>query len=627
MPETTTNAAGLAPAVPGQASTQVTVMPAVDRGPLLQVESLSVRALGHRPYDILCPTDLTLRKGEVLGLVGESGSGKTTLALALLGYARSGTQLRGSVRVDGQEIIAGTEAARRRSRGRLVSYVPQDPATAMNPALQIGTQLEEVLAATRRGRRHADRSHIAELLEKVHLPTKRQFLRRYPHQLSGGQLQRVSIVMAMVNRPRLIVFDEPTTGLDVTTQSRVLDTIRELIRDEQAAGLYVTHDLTVVNSIASRIAVMYSGTLVEHAPSAAALTRPAHPYTQRLVLATPSAARRRELIGISGAPLSPRDRSQGCAFAARCDRAEAVCLEHAPAARVIEVDHVVRCHRADVGDGALAPVAVRSSVWQERMSDERAILRASGVSASYGSSRVLRDVDLTVREGTCLALVGESGSGKTTLARGLSGLHSAAITGDLSIHGQATPWPARMRRPEVLKDVQYIFQNPLASLNPRHTIGRIIAQPLINFGLAESARERRLRVRELLERVALSADYEHRYPAQLSGGERQRVAIARALAAEPRLLICDEITSSLDVSIQASILQLLGRLRQDANLTMVFITHHIGLVRSIADDLVIVHDGVVVERGAASQVLDQPTDPYTAELLSNTPLMAEVQAR
>jgi peptide/nickel transport system ATP-binding protein len=616
MPEPTPHASSLTATAPAQA------------GPLLQVRALSVRTTGARPYDILCPADLTLQSGDVLGLVGESGSGKTTLALALLGYSRSGTQLHGSVRIDGHEIIAATEAARRASRGRLVSYVPQDPSTAMNPALQIGVQLSEVLAPTRSGRRQVDQSHIAELLEKVHLPTTRQFLARYPHQLSGGQLQRVSIVMAMVNRPRLIVFDEPTTGLDVTTQSRVLDTIRELIRDELAAALYVTHDLTVVSSIANRIAVMYSGMLVEHAPSGTALGRPAHPYARRLILATPDAARRRELVGIPGVPLSPRDRSVGCAFAARCEYAQDACREQVPPARMVEDEHVVRCHRAEFvqREAVLAPVA-RPPAWQEPVADEEAVLSVSGVSAFYGSTRILHDVDLAVRKGACLALVGESGSGKTTLARSLSGLHAGTVTGELSFDGQPMPWPARQRRPEALKDVQYIFQNPLASLNPRHTLGRIIAAPLVTFGLAESARQRRLRVRELLERVALPAHYEHRYPSQLSGGERQRVAIARALAAQPRLLICDEITSALDVSIQASILQLLGGLREDENLTMIFITHHIGLVRAIADDLVILRHGRVVERGAASQVLDQPTDEYAIELLANTPQMSELPAQ
>jgi len=637
MSEATPSASGRTVELPAEAGPPAIPVPApaalalmggrADWGPVLRIESLSVRVAGKHPYDILCPTDLTVDSGDVLGLVGESGSGKTTLALALLGYARPGTELHGSVRVDGQEIVAATEADRRRYRGHLISYVPQDPSTAMDPAMRIGDQLTEMLAPTAAGRRRADQTHISELLEKVHLPTTSQFLRRYPHQLSGGQLQRVSIVMAMVNRPRLIVFDEPTTGLDVTTQSRVLETIRELIRGEQAAAVYVTHDLSVVSSITSRIAVMYSGMLVEQAPSATLLTRPAHPYARNLVLATPDATRRRQLVGIPGAALSPRDRVRGCAFAARCGFAEEKCRQEAPAPQEVGAGHVASCHRAEFVLGqAASAAAVDASIWQERMAHEDGILSASGVSAFYGSAQVLHELDLTVRKGTCLALVGESGSGKTTLARGLSGLHAGTITGELTFDGQPTPWPARQRRPEVLKDVQYIFQNPLASLNPRHTLGKIIAQPLLNFGIGGSARERRLRVRELLERVALPIDYEHRYPAQLSGGERQRVAIARALAAEPRLLVCDEITSSLDVSIQASILQLLGRLRHDSDLTMLFITHNIGLVRAIADDMVVLNHGVVVERGAASEILDQPADPYTIELLANTPTLAELSA-
>ena len=593
---------------------------------LLEVDSVTVRVDVTNPYEILSNVSLSLSAGDVLGLVGESGSGKTTLSLALLGYARPGTELSGSVRIDGTEIVATTEVARRRARGHLVSYVPQDPLTAMNPALRIGVQLEEMLAPSRGQRRRDNRFRILELLDKVHLPSDDQFLKRYPHQLSGGQLQRVSIAMAMVNRPRLIVFDEPTTGLDVTTQSRVLDTISELIGSENAAAVYVTHDLTVVGSIANRVAVMYAGRLVEETTTATLLTRAAHPYARRLVLATPSASRRRELIGIPGTPMSPTDRATGCAFAARCEFRESVCTEQLPELVPVGPGHHARCHRTEVvqAKADLVSVSDRSSFWEERPVEDSALLTLSGVNAFYGQHQILYDIAMSVREGTCLALVGESGSGKTTLARCLSGLHPETATGDMTFAQQGVPWPARKRQPSTLREIQYIFQNPLASLNPRHTIGRIVASPLMTFGLGGQGRSRRLRVRELLEQVALPADYEHRYPTQLSGGERQRVAIARALAAEPRLLVCDEITSSLDVSIQASILQLLGQLRHTTNLTLLFITHHIGLVRAIADDLIILNRGRVVEHGNASHVLDQPRDPYTIELLSNTPSMDNV---
>jgi peptide/nickel transport system ATP-binding protein len=324
--------------------------------------------------------------------------------------------------------------------------------------------------------------------------------------------------------------------------------------------------------------------------------------------------------------MSPRDRAKGCAFAARCEFREPVCTEQLPELVPVGPGHHARCHRTEVvrAQADLVSVPDRASLWEERPVEEAALLSLSGVNAFYGRHQILYDVDLSVREGTCLALVGESGSGKTTLARCLSGLHPETATGDMTFAQQGVPWPARKRQPSTLQEIQYIFQNPLASLNPRHTIGRIVAAPLMTFGLGGPGRSRRLRVRELLEQVALPADYEHRYPAQLSGGERQRVAIARALAAEPRLLVCDEITSSLDVSIQASILQLLGQLRHTTNLTMLFITHHIGLVRAIADDLVILNRGRVVERGNASHILDRPEDPYTVELLSNYPSMDDV---
>ena len=339
---------------------------------LLEVDSVSVRVDARHPYEILSNVSLSLSAGDVLGLVGESGSGKTTLSLALLGYARAGTELSGTVRIDGTEMVATTEVARRRARGHLVSYVPQDPLTAMNPALRIGVQLGEMLGPSRGQRRRENRSRILDLLDRVHLPAGDQFLNRYPHQLSGGQLQRVSIAMAMLNRPRLIVFDEPTTGLDVTTQSRVLDTISELIGSENAAAVYVTHDLTVVGSIANRVAVMYAGMVVEETTTATLLTRAAHPYARRLVLATPSAARRRVLVGIPGTPMSPKDRTTGCAFAARCEYWESVCTEQSP-----ELTCPFRVEDHDVaGDGIHGwPVSAAWMASMARMPWFRAVTR------------------------------------------------------------------------------------------------------------------------------------------------------------------------------------------------------------------------------------------------------------
>jgi peptide/nickel transport system ATP-binding protein len=588
---------------------------------LLSVDSLTVRVAGPGGYDLVRDVNLRLAAGDVFGLVGESGSGKTTLALALLGFARPGTAISGSVRVDGTEIIAANDAERRRARGRVVSYVPQDPAAALNPALRIGAQLEEAPSA---GGERPDRARIEELLTKVRLPASREFLRRYPHQLSGGQLQRVSIAMAMVNRPALLVFDEPTTGLDVTTQGHVLDTIRELIGSENTAAVYVTHDLAVIGSIANRIGVMYSGLLVEEAPHDVLLSRPAHPYSRRLVLATPSVTRRAGLVGIPGVALPPRDRGPGCPFTARCEYAEPRCEAELPALTTVAPDHRARCHRsAYVRTRARVAAGSGGAMWQERTDATPPVVVVAGLHASYGTHKVLHGVDLSIGEGECLALVGESGSGKTTLARCVSGIYSAVIDGYLEFGRRRLEWPASDRPKAALREIQYIFQNPHASLNPRHTVGRILAQPLRNFEADSGPAARRTSVRHLLARVALPPEYEDRYPGQLSGGERQRVAIARALAARPRLLVCDEITSSLDVSIQASILELLGQLRDDSNLTMLFITHHLGLVREIADNIVLLKDGRVVERGAAGTVLDSPADPYTVELLANTPVLSQ----
>jgi peptide/nickel transport system ATP-binding protein len=602
----------------------------VDLREVLRVEDLSVRVQGPHGYDIVTGLDLILRRGEVFGLVGESGSGKTTLALALLGYARPGTEIAGSVRIDGIDMIAAGENARRRARRTVVSYVPQDPSTSLNPAMRLRAQLVETMPAADRGPAGRVRSRrgrglpprVAELLTKVRLPSTDEFLRRYPHQLSGGQLQRISIAMAMLNRPKLIVFDEPTTGLDVSTQSHVLDTIREVIAGEETSAVYVTHDLTVIGEIADRVGVMYSGLLVEMATTEDVLNHPAHPYSRRLVLATPSVRERRELVGIAGTPLSPQERGAGCPFAPRCEMTEPACLSEPPVVVAVAPGHSTRCRRATTVSISTAPRrSGADGVWLQPVAEStpHGLLVADSVNAFYGRDQVLHDVALTVRSGDCAALVGESGSGKTTLARCISGLHPEAVEGNLLFVNREIGWSARERTVEVRREIQYIFQNPHASLNPRHTVGRSIAAPLVTFKLAGSAAARAARVRELLDRVALPADYENRYPSQLSGGERQRVAIARALAAEPRLLVCDEITSSLDVSIQASILQLLGELRRDSALTMLFITHHLGLVRAVADQIVILNGGRVVEQGAASAVLDSPCDPYTIELLANTP--------
>lgn len=586
---------------------------------IVRVADLRVVVPGS--HAVVDGVDFSLATGEVLGLVGESGSGKTTVALALLGHARKGMQLRGSVLVDGVELVAASAAALQDMRGRVISYVPQDPSASLNPTLRIGTQLRERLLAHGQAV-HDPATRVSEVLEQVKLPSTREFLRRYPHQLSGGQIQRVCIALAVLCRPRVIVLDEPTTGLDVMTQASVIELIQGLIETERTAAVYVTHDLAVVAGLADRLAVMYSGLCLEEGASAPVLREPQHPYTRRLVLSTPSMQARKGLVGIAGAPLNPRDRGDACPFAARCEFAVADCREHLPKLAV-EGDRRVRCIR--VGELAMSRErAGTAGAWTRHASSgDQALVEVKALTAAYGQSRVLHGVTLSVQQGECLALVGESGSGKTTLGRCISGLHVGTAEGALQFGGSEVPLDPGKRSPEVRRAIQYIFQSPYGSLNPRQRIGRSIAAPLEVFGLAE--KERRETVRELLTRVSLDPDYEWRYPSQLSGGERQRVAIARALAAQPRVLVCDEVTSALDVSIQASILEMLGTLRTQLDLTLLFITHNLALVRTIADRAAIMRGGEVVEMGSVEDLLDRPSVGYTRDLISATPVLDQAE--
>ena len=583
---------------------------------VVDVSDLRVELVGSG-VDIVDEIGLRIHSGEVLGLVGESGSGKTTVGMALLGHVRRGGRVGGgAVAVDGRDIRALGGDELRRLRGGVVSYIPQDPGTALNPALRIGTQLAEVLEAhAPRWSEDERRQRVREALAEVALPTDEVFLRRYPHQLSGGQQQRVAIAMAFANRPKVIVCDEPTTGLDVTTQARVLETVRDLCRSHEVAALYVTHDLAVVAELADRVAVMYAGRIVESGPREAIFSAPRHPYTRRLLRAVPDIAGKRTVVGIPGRAALPGSRPEGCFFHPRCPLADDESRSAFPPVTDLGGGHTVRCfHHADAvqraepeGAGQLGPRAV----------GEELVLTVRDLDAHYGASQALFRIDLEVHREECLALVGESGSGKTTLARAVSGLHSN-YTGQVRLRDDPLPQAARRRSREARKEIQYIFQNPYASLNPRRTIGQTIGRQLQLFYPGSRA-DTGQRVAECLERVALSSSAASRFPDQLSGGERQRVAIARALAAEPSVLICDEVTSALDVSVQAAIIELLGELRREIGLSILFITHDLALIRTIADRVAVMNQGRIVEEGRVDGILTAPSADYTRELLANTP--------
>jgi peptide/nickel transport system ATP-binding protein len=579
----------------------------------LRVAGLEVR-LGRSGPDVVRDVSFAVSAGDVLGLVGESGSGKTTVALALLGHTRRGLCITGGeILLDGIDLLTLSPRDLRAARGARVSYVPQDPAAALNPALRVGTQIREML------RVHAadvgevgDR--VAEVMREVYLDPTPEMLQRYPHQLSGGQQQRVALAMAFACRPSLIVLDEPTTGLDVSTQRHVLDTVRSLCRSYGVAAVYVSHDLAVVGDLVSDVAVMYAGRVVEIGSATQLFGAPVHPYTRGLLGAVPSPERAEVLVGIDGQQPRPGRRGAGCSFAARCRYAVADCTSRAPEP-VTVAGRSVRCLRARDIQATQPERPPAAASWPAVTTTS--VLSVRGVTASYGSTPVLSGIGVEVQPRACVAVVGESGSGKTTLARCVAGLHGN-WTGDITFQGTPLPHGARQRDMEVLRRVQYIFQNPYTSLNPRKTVSQIIDQQLKQF-TDLSRRDRSERAVGVLKDVSLGADFLSSYPDQLSGGERQRVAIARALVVQPDLLICDEVTSALDVSVQAIIVELLRRIQQQRQLAMIFITHNLALVRSIAQSAVVLSKGVVVESGPVEQILEHPADPYTQRLMEDVP--------
>jgi peptide/nickel transport system ATP-binding protein len=608
-------------AVPERVELALPVMPALPVR--LAVEDLRVNLSGS-DTDVVDEVSFEVQAGEVLGLVGESGSGKTTVALALLGYTRRGLHLvGGSVRLDGIELVGAEPRSLKALRGAKVAYIPQDPTSALNPALRLGTQLNQVLRSHPRkttGRRSLE-ERLNEILVAVGLGEMRdRVLTSFPHQLSGGQLQRAAIAMAFLCEPGLIVLDEPATGLDVTTQAHVLHTVRRLCETSGVGAVYVSHDLAVVSELATKVAVMYAGRLVEFGPTAKVFGSPAHPYTKRLLAAVPSTKRAEVLLGIEGQPPRPSRRPRGCTFALRCPLVMQSCTEAPPPVLVLEGgDHLVRCLRPESPLSSKRPQILTRAITTRAV--DQPLLSISSLSARYGNAPVLRDVDMAVASERCVAVVGESGSGKTTLARCIVGLHHA-WTGCIELRGVELPAGTRGRPKDALRGLQYVFQNPYTSLNPRKTIGQLVEQPLAYlFSLSRAERDQR--VSEVLRDVSLGPDFLTRYPDQLSGGERQRVAIARALVVEPDLLVCDEVTAALDVSVQATIVELLRRLQAERGLAMVFITHNLALVRSIAQDVVVLSNGEVVEAGPVDDVLERPQNAYTIRLMENAPTLPD----
>lgn len=552
----------------------------------------------------------TIEPGKVLGLVGESGSGKSTVAKALLGYAGPGASITsGTVIVDGEDILALGDAERRDRRGRIACYVPQDAGMSLNPGLAIGTQLIERLISGRHALNRAEAAgRIVKVLDAMRLPTDRNFLARYPSELSGGQLQRIGLAVAVVGRPRLLVLDEPTTALDVETRNEVLKLVSELSQEMNLCSVYVSHDLGVISAVADQVMVLYAGRVMEYGNVDQVLTRPAHPYSRALLRAVPTTLEQKHLQGIPGSAPDLRSRGSGCVFAMRCPIGDELCATSEPEMTRDGTSNV-RCYKPHVPEKSAQVVLLPL----KRSHDEK-ICSVENLVAGYGPVDVVRNVSFEIAKGECVALVGESGSGKSTLARCLIGLHSN-YDGAVKFLGQTLPQKAEGRDKDAHRRIQYIFQDPYASLNPRRTVGDSIELAVRHF-FPDSKQKLLEEVRSSFARAGLSTDLMSRYPAELSGGERQRVAIARALVCRPDLLVCDEPTSALDVSVQASIIELLRELMANG-LAMLFVTHDLAVVRSIADKVVVLQQGEVAELATADAIFSTPKTPYSKALLSH----------
>jgi peptide/nickel transport system ATP-binding protein len=588
---------------------------------VLELSGLSVHLVTGEP--IVEDVNLRLQPGEILGIVGESGSGKTTTALSLLGYSAPGVRIvSGELSVNGKALRM--DESMRSVRGSTISYVPQDPGRALNPSFRIVTVLNDVL---RTHGRATDGDAAAEAaLERVGLADAGRITRRFPHQISGGQQQRVSIAVALCCEPAVVVLDEPTTGLDVVTQARILEELRRLRTEQHVSMVYVTHDLAVVSEIADRIAVMYAGRVVEEGPVRVLLTEPKHPYTRGLLASIPDHVRPRVLDPMPGIAVGVGERPLGCPFAPRCPQRTEQCVEEMPPLEPIGDGRLVRCfhyEQTQTPPGRSVSLEVLERNQAAAQSPVLKVVELGAEHRSHGEVTVAAEqISFTVDRGECVALVGESGSGKTTIARTIAGLHPLT-RGQVLLKGTELAGLASRRTREQRRQIQLVFQNPAAALNPRHTVGDSIARPAqvlrkLDRGAIQGEIER------LLECVRLPARLARRYPHELSGGERQRVAIARALAAEPELILCDEITSALDVSVQAAVLTLLRDLRDDFGLGLLFITHDLGVVATIADTVLVLDRGTIVDHGRTAEVLRAPTAEYTQRLLQAAPSVSQV---
>ena len=568
----------------------------------LDVQGLTVRS-GERT--LIDDIGFSIATGERVGLIGESGSGKSVTSLAVMGLLPESLEATGTIRIgdDDRNVVGLPERQAAQMRGMRMAMVFQEPMTALNPLMRVGEQIAEAMRIHGTAQGAAASQRAVALLDDVGLPSPAEAAKAYPHQLSGGQRQRVVLAMALANDPSLLVCDEPTTALDVTVQRQVLELVLRTVRERDTGLLFITHDLAVVGEVCDRILVMNRGVIVEEGTTEEVFTRPSHPYTKGLLAASDLAAtdEHGRLFTVATAEGYEPGR-----FVDRLSAATAAGREAAPAEPAAEPAPVVRAT-----DLTREYTRGRTSLFSPPQ-----------------KVQALQGVSFEIPAGRRFGIVGESGSGKSTLLRILSGL-DRPTSGSLEVVGRDLVSPSRADLAALRQNLQIVFQDPMASLDPRMRVGEIVAEPLRNAANLQdgpmTASERRDRVRELLEHVGLPADAIDRFPHQFSGGQRQRISIARALSCRPRILVADEPVSALDVSVRAQVLNLLADLVDEYSLTLVFVSHDLGVVRYLCDHVAVMQRGRIVEQGATSDIYDDPKDPYTRALIEATPTIRHIQ--